>query len=165
MKKFALGLSLLVSMGLGVVGCGSTSSGGSGGSGGSGNGCDAGELPCDGVCIPEIAPTLGGAQGIQASVFNGSCAFSSCHGDTGTQQAGLELSSVDLSEVNLIDVDSTQVAGKRVTPSDSAASYIMNKLLGENMAPNTLMMPVTGTLCESKIDAVQDWIDAGAPVN
>ena len=70
-----------------------------------------------------------------------------------------------MSEANLIDVDSTQVAGKRVTPSDSAASYIMNKLLGENMAPNTLMMPVTGTLCESKFDAVQDWIDAGAPVN
>ncbi len=162
MKNFALGLSLLVSMGLGIVGCGSTSSGGAGGSG---NGCDAGEVPCDGVCIPDIAPTLGGAQGIQASVFNGSCAFSNCHGDTGTQQAGLELSSVDVSEANLIDVESTQVAGKRVTPSDSAASYIMNKLLGESMAPNTLMMPVTGTLCESKIDAVQDWIDAGAPVN
>lgn len=157
MKKFAFGLSLLVSMGSGMVGCGSSDGGG--------NGCDAGEVPCDGVCIPEIAPTLEGAQGIQASVFDGSCTFSNCHGDTGTQQAGLELSSADVSEANLIDVDSTQVAGKRVTPSDSAASYIMNKLLGENMAPNTLMMPVTGTLCESKIDAVQEWIDAGAAIN
>jgi hypothetical protein len=164
MKKFALGLSLLVSMGLGMVGCGD-SGGGTGGAGGSGNGCDAGELPCDGVCIPEIAPTLGGAQGIQESVFNGSCAFSNCHGDTGAQQAGLELSSVDVSEANLIDVDATQVAGKRVTAGDSAASYIMNKLLGENIAPGTLMMPITGTLCESKVDAIQEWIDAGAAVN
>ena len=88
MKKFAFGLSLLVSMSLGMVGCGSSDGGGSG------NGCDVGEVPCDGVCIPEIAPTLEGAQGIQASVFDGSCTFSNCHGDTGTQQAGLELSSV-----------------------------------------------------------------------
>ena len=147
MKNFALGLSLLVSMGLGMVGCGS-SDGGSAGTGGSGNGCGAGEVPCDGVCIPEIAPTLAGAQGIQASVFDNSCALSSCHGEP-AKQAGLDLSSVDISEANLIDVDSTQVDGKRVTPSDSAASYIMNKLLGENMAPDTVMMPTLGTLCQS----------------
>ncbi len=41
----------------------------------------------------------------------------------------------------------------------------MNKLLGENMAPDTLMMPITGTLCDEKRNAVRDWIDAGAPVN
>ena len=156
MKKFALGVSLLVS--LGTIGCGD-----SGGDGG--NGCDAGEVPCDGVCIPEIEPTLAGAQGVQQSVFSGSCTFSNCHGTEGAQQAGLELSSVDVSAANLIDIDSTQVQGKRVTAGDSAASYVMNKLLGENMAPMTLKMPITGTLCESKIDAVRAWIDAGAPVN
>jgi hypothetical protein len=154
MKKFALVLSLLLSLGL--VGCGDS---------GGGSACPEGQVECDGVCIPVIELTLGGEQGIQESVFTGSCAFNNCHGATGTQQAGLELSSVEVSAANLIDIDATQVQGKRVTPSDRSASYIMNKLLGENMAPNTLMMPITGTLCEPKVDAVLQWIDAGAPIN
>ena len=94
MKKFALGLSLLLSSGLGLIGCGDSSSGSS-------------ELVCDGVTIPGIALTLGGTNGIQASVFQGSCAFTNCHGTMGTAQAGLELSSVDVSAANLIDIDST----------------------------------------------------------
>ena len=154
MKKFLLGLSTLCSMGLAMVGCGD-----------SGNGCDSGEVPCDGVCIPAIELTLGGERGIQESVFKGSCAFNNCHGATGAQQAGLELSSVDVSAANLIDMDATQVQGKRVTPSDSTVSYLMNKLLGENMAPSTSMMPITGTLCDSKVEAVREWIDDGARVN
>jgi hypothetical protein len=151
MKKFALGLSLLLSSGLGLIGCGDSGS--------------SGGLVCDGVTIPEIALTLGGTNGIQASVFQGSCAFTNCHGTMGAAQAGLELSSVDVSAANLINVDSTEVDGKRVTPDDRDASYLVNKLLGENMAPTTLMMPVTGTLCAPKIDAVLAWIDAGAPIN
>ena len=146
---------MLVGLGLGIVGCGD-----------SGNGCDSGEVRCgDDVCIPAIELTLGGEHGIQESVFKGSCTFNGCHGATGAQQAGLELSSVDVSAANLIDIDATQVQGKRVTPSDSTMSYIMNKLLGENMADNTLMMPITGTLCEAKVKAVRQWIDDGAPVN
>jgi hypothetical protein len=156
MKKFALGLSLLLSSGFGLVGCGDSGSSGSGGSGG---------LVCDGVTIPAIALTLGGENGIQESVFQGSCAFTSCHGAMGTPQAGLELSSVDVSAANLIDVDATQVDGKRVTPSDSATSYLMNKLLGEGIPEPWQMMPITGELCQAKIDAVEDWINAGAPVN
>ncbi|MBW2404865.1 MAG: hypothetical protein JRF42_13905, partial [Deltaproteobacteria bacterium] len=45
MKKFALGMSLLVSMGLGMVGCGDSV-------------CPDGEIECDGVCIDAIEPTL-----------------------------------------------------------------------------------------------------------
>jgi len=156
MKKFALGLSLLLSSGLGLIGCGDSGSGGSGGSGG---------LVCDGVTIPAITLTLAGENGIQASVFQGSCAFTNCHGAEGTAQAGLELSSVDIAAADLIDVDATQVDGKRVTPSNSAASYLMNKLLGEGIPEPWQMMPITGELCQAKIDAVEDWINAGAPVN
>ena len=123
-------------MGLVMVGCGDS---------GSGGGCNSGEVPCDDVCIPAIELTL--------------------EGTTGSQQAGLELSSVDVSAANLIDIDATQIQGKRVTPSDSSASYIMNKLLGENIATDTLMMPITGTLCDEKRNAVRDWINAGALVN
>jgi len=164
MKNLILGLSLLLGSGLGLTACGDSESGG-------GNGCPSGEVPCDGVCIPAIQPTLAGAQGIQTSVFTGSCAFSNCHGDMGAQQANLELSSVDVSEQNLIDVTSTQVppsaqAGiPRVDPGDDANSYLMNKLLGVDIEAETQQMPNLGTLCEEKVEAVREWIAAGAPTN
>ena len=118
MKKFALGLSLLVSVGLGMVGCGDSSDGGSA--------CPDGQVPCDGVCIDAIEPTL---TSIQPGV---------------------------------VDVDAEQVDGKRVTASDSANSYLMNKLLGQNIPPPYLQMPILGTLCAAKVDVVRQWIDDGA---
>ena len=151
MKKFALGLSLLVSVGLGMVACGDSSDGGSA--------CPDGQVPCDGVCIDAIEPTL---TSIQPGVFRGSCAFSSCH-DADQPEGELDLSSVTASEADLIDVDSVQVDGKRVAPSDSANSYIMNKLLGQNIPPPYLQMPIGGLLCAEKIDVVRQWIDDGAP--
>jgi hypothetical protein len=41
---------------------------------------------------------------------------------------------------------------------------LMNKLLGEGMAPTTQQMPIGGVLCDARIDAVEQWIDAGAPI-
>jgi hypothetical protein len=118
---------------------------------------------CSGTCIPEILPVLDGADGIQASVFQASCAFSACHGSNGLPQAGLELSSASVSEANLIDVDSTQVDKLRVAPGDPDASYLVDKLLGRNLAPGTLQQPpVGGPLCDPKIQAVEEWIAAGA---
>lgn len=146
--------SLLAGLGVLMVGCGD-----------SGNGCPSGQVPCDGVCIDAVTPTLGGANGVQAGVFTPSCTFTNCHGSMGAAQAGLELSSVAISEENLIGVDSTQVpTALRVTAGDSGASYIMNKLLGEGMAPDTLQMPVGSMLCEARLQAVRQWIDDGAPV-
>ena len=163
MKNVALGLSLLVGLGS-MVGCGDSGSSG-------GSGCPDGEIACDGMCIPSITPTLGGAQGIQASVFGESCAFSNCHGATGVHRAQLELSSVDVSFENLVDQLSTQIPASgdtpipRVDPQNSSGSYIMNKLLAVDMATGTLQMPLTGTLCEAKVEAVRQWINDGAPVN
>jgi len=134
-----------------VLGCGESSSGP----------CEAGEVPCDGVCIPEIEPILAD---IQASVFDISCTASSCHG-TANPQENLELSSAAVSDANLIDVESEQVPGKnRVTPSDVPASYLFNKITGEDIAPGTLRMPFgLIPLCDAKIAAVEEWIAAGAP--
>jgi hypothetical protein len=155
MKKMNLGLSLLASLGLMMAACGDSGSGGSA--------CGAGEVECDGVCIPEITPTLDGANGIQASVFDGSCAFTNCHGDTGIPGGDLELYSVSVSEMELIDVDSIQVEKVRVAPSDVAASYIVDKLLGQDIAPMTSRMPISEEpLCAAKITAVEAWIAAGA---
>lgn len=150
-----LGLSLLASLGLMMAACGDSGSGGSA--------CGAGEVQCDGVCIPEITPTLDGVNGIQASVFDGSCTFSTCHGSEGVPAADLELSSVTVSEMNLIDVDSIQVEKVRVAPGDVAASYLVDKLLGQNLAPTTGRMPFGNMpLCDVKITAVEDWVAAGA---
>ena len=151
MKKFALGLSLLVSMGLGTIGCGDSGDGG----------CPDGQIPCDGVCIDAIAPTL---TSIQPGIFEISCTASACH-DADLPQAELDLSSLATSESDLIDVDSVQVDGMRVAAGDSANSYIMNKLLNQNIPAPYLQMPIGGTLCEAKVDVIRQWIDDGAPIN
>jgi hypothetical protein len=147
MKKFALGMSLLVGMGLGMVGCGDSV-------------CPDGEIECDGVCIDAIEPTL---TSIQPGVFAISCTASACH-DESLPGGELDLSTLAASEANLIDVDSVQVDGKRVAAGDSANSYIMNKLLGQNIPAPYLQMPIGGTLCENKVDVIRQWIDDGAPV-
>jgi len=155
MKKFLLGLSVLFSMGLWMIGCGDSDGGEST--------CPTGQVECDGTCIDEIAPTL---TSIQTDVFEISCTASACH-DANAPAEMLDLSSLGASETNLIDIDAEQVDGKRVTSGDSGASYLMNKLLGVDIAPNTTQMPQLDPdgLCTPKIDAVREWIDAGAPIN
>ena len=158
MKNSALGLSLLFGLGVLMTACGDE--------GGSSGPCPSGQVSCDGVCIDEIAPTLAGTNGIQAAVFQPTCTFSNCHGAEGIQQAGLELSSVSVSEQSLIDVDSTQVPTLvRVSPGESGESYLMNKLLGMDMAPGTFQMPTGSELCAPRLDAVNQWIEDGAPIN
>jgi hypothetical protein len=61
-------------------------------------GCDAGEVPCDGVCIDEIDPVL---TSIQTDVFEISCTASSCH-DADVPAGSLDLSTVTASEANLV---------------------------------------------------------------
>jgi hypothetical protein len=53
----------------------------------------------------------------------------------------------------------------RVAPGSSADSYLMNKLLGQDMALGTQPMPFGGELCAVKVEAVRAWINAGAPLN
>lgn len=146
---------MLVSVGVMMVGCGDS---------GSSTSCETGQVECDGVCIPEIQPTLDGTNGIQAGVFQVSCAISTaCHGAGGGLQSGLVLSSASVSADNLIDVESTEVTKLRVAPGDPAASYLLDKLLGIDLAPGTARMPNLGQpLCEAKIQAVEQWIAAGA---
>ncbi len=138
-----------------VVGCGESGS----------TACAAGEVECDGVCIDEFSTEPDLAE-IQAGVFQGGCALStSCHSGSNPAEM-LDLSSVVLSETNLVNVPSLQSATlNRVEPGDSSMSYIMNKLEGVGLEdtsggdPST-QMPQGGMLCQVKIDAVRDWIDA-----
>jgi hypothetical protein len=60
-------------------------------------------------------------------------------------------------------VQSTEIDGLRVAPGDPSASYLIDKLLGQNLAPGTAQMPNVGIpLCDAKIQAVEAWIEAGA---
>jgi len=154
MIRSAFGLSLLFGMGMMMIGCGDDGDS-------SGGECDAGQVLCDGVCIDAIEPTLAS---IQTDVFNVSCAASACH-DASLPQSGLDLSSLSASEAGLIDVASVQVPSlDRVEPGDSSASYLMNKLLGVDIQPPFLQMPIGGMLCDAKIDVIEQWIDDGAPI-
>lgn len=155
MNRIAFGLSLLVSLGVIGTGCGDD------GEADGGNGCDSGQVECDGVCIDTIEPTL---TSIQTGVFNVSCAASACH-DAANPQAMLDLSSVSASEADLIGVKSVQVPSLlRVEAGNSSASYLMNKILGVGIQPPFLQMPIGGMLCDAKIDVIEQWIDDGAPI-
>ena len=138
-----------------MLGCGDSSSSG---------GCADGQVSCDGACVNEILPTL---TSIQAEVFDVSCATSACH-DADLPAEMLDLSTVAQSNANLVDVDAVQVPSSLLVASgDSDASYLMNKLLGVEMADDTTRMPQLDPdgLCTPKIEAIRQWIDDGAPVN
>ncbi len=155
MKKRSFGSWVFVSTVALMFGCGDDGGGG-------GGDCPTGQVPCDGVCIDEVASTL---TAIQSEVFQVSCTASSCH-DADQPQANLDLSSLTASETNLIDVEADQVAENRVTPGEPDASYLMNKLLGVDMAEGTTRMPQGDPdgLCEPKLEAVRQWILDGAPI-
>jgi hypothetical protein len=158
MIKTRLVLSLLAGLGVLMVACGDSSSDG-------GDACPTGQVECGaGNCIPEADESLAW---VQANVFevNG-CALATCHAGTNPDtREDLDLTSAQASFESLVDVESSQSAGDiLVAPSDSNSSYLMNKLLGVDMAPTTQLMPIGATtpLCDAKIDGVRAWIDAGA---
>jgi hypothetical protein len=71
--------------------------------------------------------------------------------------------------MNLVNVKSVQITERlRVAPNDSGASYLMNKILGVDMALGTARMPFNEggdfVLCDAEINAIRQWIDDGAIV-
>jgi hypothetical protein len=156
MKNVSLGLSVLLSLGFLMVGCGSSSDA---------NPCSGGQVDCDGFCIDPIAATL---PAIQASIFElRGCASSDCHDDT-LPEANLDLSSVTASGMNLVNVSSTQVTERLlVAPNDSGASYLMNKIEGVGIPRGFSRMPLNDegvVLCDAEVNAIRQWIDDGAIV-
>ena len=119
MNNVSLGLSVLLSSGFLMLGCGSSSDA---------NPCTGSQVDYDGFCIDPIAATL---PSIQASIFElRGCASSDCHDDT-LPEANLDLSSVTASGMNLVNINSVQITESlRVAPNDSGASYLVNKILG-----------------------------------
>lgn len=94
--------------------------------------------------------------GIQAKLFNTTCASSGCHGENGTQANLMLVEGVAYS--NLVDQQSFLYPQfLRVEPGDSDNSLLIKMLRGE-----TGIMPPTGRLDDAIIDSVAMWIDEGA---
>jgi len=85
----------------------------------------------------------------------------SCH-QSEAPPNGLNLSTGS-AYASLVGVDST-VGITYVTPGDSAASYIVNKLDGTHLevGGDGSMMPLGGVIAPADLDAITAWIDGGA---
>lgn len=98
-------------------------------------------------------------------IFTTSCALAGCH--TGAiPAAGMNLSSGHAYS-NLVNAmtSSCTTAMIRVTPSNVAASYVINKLTGVGMCSGNQMPARGSSLPTSQIDLIEAWICGGAPNN
>jgi hypothetical protein len=106
-----------------------------------------------------LDPTL---TNVQAQIFDGSCAFSSCHsGANGSGQLDLTAGNAYAS---LVNVESSAAAGEiRVIPGDSANSYVVKKCtLGATFTGDLMPQGTTEGLDADRLDLLKAWIDAGA---
>lgn len=131
--------------------------------------CSGGKLACDGTCIDPIAAT---GEALTQRVFTTSCGFaSSCHGGTSPKE-GLALDTVDHLFETAVGKSSLQKTNlKLISAGNPEQSYLLDKLLGRNLAAQSSTMsattimpqPPSEPLCAAKIEAVRAWIQAGAP--
>ena len=127
-------------------------------------GCKPEELDCDGVCITPIQPT---AAAVTEQVLAKSCAQSVCHRGY-TAQEGLSLADIEAVKAAVGTPSKQKEDVMLIKAGDAANSYLIHKMRNQNIAAvsstgkASVMMPPNGLLCEPKIKAVEDWINAGA---
>jgi hypothetical protein len=112
---------------------------------------------------------------IEANVFVGGCNFSGCHNGSAGNDSTLNLTP-GVSAAHLVNftsrIDPTR---KLVVPNNVSASYLM-LMLGDvppaMASPAASGLPSAGRmpqglpiLCCQKLDAIERWINAGAPTN
>jgi hypothetical protein len=104
---------------------------------------------------------------IQDNIFTGSCSnFVACHRGAASQAGGLSLEP-GRSHAELVNQRSSRFPDwTLVIPGDPEMSYLM-VALGRYPGP---LVPSVGTmpfnsrlLCKEKLDAIERWIDDGAP--
>jgi hypothetical protein len=122
------------------------------------------------ACAGESADTAGPAAeptltNVQSTVFDASCAFSTCHGEGGGN-AGLSLLPGE-SWAELVgvaaegDADGVPDGETRVIAGDPDGSYLVKKLEGaEGIVGDT--MPQSSPLDAERLQLVRDWIESGA---
>ncbi len=120
----------------------------------------------DGVIGPGAGPPPGTSPtltSLQASIFTTQCALPGCHIGPGAEQ-GMDLSA-GKTYVYTVDVDSVELSAfKRVARGVAVDSYLYMKIAGDPRIVENRMPPGV-TLSAAEIDAVRDWIDAGAQDN
>jgi hypothetical protein len=106
---------------------------------------------------PSSPPTL---SMLQSSIFTPVCAVPTCHLAPFPQQ-GMELIP-GMTYGYIVNVDSNEVpAYKRVAPGHSESSYLYMKISGDPRIVGD-RMPMGGILSDADIEAIRQWIDAGA---
>jgi len=102
---------------------------------------------------------------IQSQVFTPSCALPSCHRGAAATAGFLALEA-GRARSQLVDTASTSATSwKRVVSGNASRSYLL-VAIGQVSGPRPTdgLMPLGGgALCAEKRDAIQRWIEAGAP--
>ncbi len=115
--------------------------------------------PIAGIDNTQIEATF---SSIQQSVLTPTCARSGCH--VGNNPAGGLNLQAGQAFGNLVNVQSREDGRKfLVQPNDAANSYLFMKIIGSGIVG--ARMPIGGSLSQSQINAVRDWIDGGAQDN
>jgi hypothetical protein len=109
-----------------------------------------------------VKPTF---SGIQAQVFDRSCALPSCHSSAG-QRGGLILEA-GKSYTNLVNVRSVNDAARargflRVIPFKPDSSFLCIKIMGPGAGEGSLMPDGLGRLSQESIDVIREWVALGA---
>lgn len=99
---------------------------------------------------------------IYDEVFQGSCAFESCHGGP-NPESDLDLSSTSAAFATLIGVDGEEADVVRVVPGDPDNSLLYQLLLAP--VGDARQMPVGDQLPDPEIEAIRQWIEDGAENN
>jgi hypothetical protein len=130
--------------------------------GGCGVACAPGQTCVAGACSCGSASVS--FSGAVQPILTASCASNGCHKGANPQQ-GLDLTAANAYQ-DLVNVAAQQCndGRKRVLPGQPSESYLIDKMLGVDMCAGT-QMPKLNQLPAAQIEAVANWICAGAPNN
>lgn len=113
--------------------------------------------------VAALEPQVSFAAAVQP-VFSASCATSGCHSGA-FPAGGLNLESGQ-AYANIVNVASSEVpALKRVLPGDDSSSYLYQKITNAAGIVGSPMPLGSYPLPSDDIDAIQAWINQGAPNN
>ncbi len=130
--------------------------------GGCGTVCGAGQSCVGGVCSCGQAGAVSFGADI-APILDAGCASRGCHDRTA--KANLELTA-SVAFAQLVGTPASQCPERsRVVAGDPSQSYVMQKLLGQNLCQGSQMPKAGQSLPQADLDAIGAWICQGAQNN
>jgi hypothetical protein len=120
--------------------------------------CGGDGVVSDMVAPPPDAPTL---TELQTTIFSPQCGVVGCHGPPAPEQ-GMNLTAGNTYAFT-VGVNSTELSGyKRVAPGNAADSYLYMKITGDPRIVGVRMPFGAAMLTPDELEAVRQWIEAGA---